>query len=225
MTNEDQNDSSQSDSIQNDSSQKDSGQNDSSRTPLFGPPPLLEGEDAAAYDEMAAGIFTAIKPNDFIEQIWACDLADAVWQLLRLRRILAAYLSAKVLDAAEDKALQEQDEMTELQDLSKLSLETLIKEYMRVVKEPCKPRKAVVAAPNIHAIQAEVIVAEMDTIERIEHLIAIAERRFDAVIHEVDRHRITQKMLDNVQQVVREAEIKTFSPKSAARQIANKKIA
>jgi hypothetical protein len=33
---------------------------------LFGPPPLLEGEDPAAYDELAARVFSAVQPTDFI---------------------------------------------------------------------------------------------------------------------------------------------------------------
>jgi hypothetical protein len=40
------------------------------------------------------------------------------------------------------------------------------------------------------AIQAKVMVREFDTIEQIENLIAITERRFDAIIHEMDRHRL-----------------------------------
>jgi hypothetical protein len=35
------------------------------RLALFGPPPLLEGEDTAAYDELLARISGAVKPADF----------------------------------------------------------------------------------------------------------------------------------------------------------------
>jgi hypothetical protein len=33
------------------------------RLALFGPPPLIEGEDAAAYDQLLARIFAAVKPS------------------------------------------------------------------------------------------------------------------------------------------------------------------
>jgi hypothetical protein len=36
---------------------------------LFGPPPLLEGEDAAAYDQLLARICAAAKPVDIIDEI------------------------------------------------------------------------------------------------------------------------------------------------------------
>ena len=32
---------------------------------LFGAPPLLEGEDAAAYDELAARLFSAVQADRF----------------------------------------------------------------------------------------------------------------------------------------------------------------
>ena len=36
------------------------------RSGLFGPPPLLKGEDAAAYDELFAGIRAAVNPIDTV---------------------------------------------------------------------------------------------------------------------------------------------------------------
>ena len=39
------------------------------RLALFGPPPLLEGEDAAAYDQLVARIYAAINPTDIIDEI------------------------------------------------------------------------------------------------------------------------------------------------------------
>ena len=40
------------------------------RLALFGPPPLLEGEDAAAYDQLLARIYAAVKPLDIIYEIF-----------------------------------------------------------------------------------------------------------------------------------------------------------
>jgi len=40
------------------------------RLALFGPPPLLEGEDTAAYDELLVQISGAVKPADILEEIW-----------------------------------------------------------------------------------------------------------------------------------------------------------
>src|SRR5262249_54402859 len=59
------------------------------RLALFGPPPLLEGEDTAAYDELLARISGAVKPADIFEEIWVRDVVDLVWEAFRLRRLKA----------------------------------------------------------------------------------------------------------------------------------------
>src|SRR5450759_1147469 len=93
---------------------------------LFGPPPLLEGEDAAAYEEQHARFSNAVKPTDFLEEIWVRDAVDVIWNIFRLRRIQAAYLSARVWDDINDKAssLSEADaellEGTEKEEMDKL---------------------------------------------------------------------------------------------------------
>src|SRR5690349_17722205 len=36
------------------------------RTPIFGPPPILQGEDAHAYEELAMRVCRAVKPTSII---------------------------------------------------------------------------------------------------------------------------------------------------------------
>jgi hypothetical protein len=45
-----------------------------SRHSLFGPPPILEGEDAAAYDELFGRVCAAVKPADVIDEIFVADV-------------------------------------------------------------------------------------------------------------------------------------------------------
>jgi hypothetical protein len=49
----------------------------------------------------------------------------------------------------------------------------------------------------------------LDTIERIEQFIAIAQRRLDTVIREFDRHRFVQDQRASIQNVV-DAEFKSI---------------
>jgi hypothetical protein len=53
------------------------------RLALFGSPPLLEGEDSAAYDDLLARVSGAVKPADVLEEIWVCDIVDLVWETFR----------------------------------------------------------------------------------------------------------------------------------------------
>jgi hypothetical protein len=41
---------------------------------LFGEPNILQGEDSAAYDELLARIYAAVKPVDTIEEMFTADI-------------------------------------------------------------------------------------------------------------------------------------------------------
>jgi hypothetical protein len=71
------------------------------RLALFGPPLLIEGEDAAAYDQLRARIFAAIKLVDIIDKMFADDVVSLEWEVLRWRRLKTSLLRACALKALE----------------------------------------------------------------------------------------------------------------------------
>jgi hypothetical protein len=71
------------------------------RLRLFGQPQLLEGEDAAAYDELLARICAAVKPVDIIDEIFIADVVPLEWEVLRWRRLKWSLLRARGLEALE----------------------------------------------------------------------------------------------------------------------------
>ena len=54
---------------------------------LFGPPPVLIGEDAVAYDELIGRVYAAIKPADVIDEMLIADVVASEWEFLRWRRL------------------------------------------------------------------------------------------------------------------------------------------
>jgi hypothetical protein len=72
------------------------------RLALFGPPPLIESEDAAAYEQVLARIFAAVKPVDIIDEIFIADFASLEWEALRLRRLKWSLIRGHALKALED---------------------------------------------------------------------------------------------------------------------------
>jgi hypothetical protein len=204
---------------------------------LFGPPPVLYGEDEAAYDEMLVRVSSALEPRDFIEEIWVHDLVDAAWNIIRLRRIQAAFLGENVWNDVNEKAAslaqadpklmegteKEKEEMKKLLSSdSGLSWEELIEQNPRANEKFQKFCAAAESTLDKDLIQAEIIMRELDTIERIEHFIAVAQRRYDAIIRELDRHRFIQNQCDSIQNAV-EAEFKTITPATVPK-ITNKKV-
>jgi hypothetical protein len=61
---------------------------------FLAPPPLIAGEDHAAYDDLLARISAALQPSDILEDIWVRDVVDMVWDALRLRRLKTQLLTA-----------------------------------------------------------------------------------------------------------------------------------
>ena len=211
-----------------------------SRRSLFGPPPIIHGEKAEDYYALHERVLSAVQPTNFIEEIWIRDVVDSIWTLLRLRRIEAAFLAAEMWEKANDKAStlatekaklkegmdqEQKEEMNRLMSNdSGLTWEELVAQNPRANEKFQELYQSALDTVDPNPIQAKVMIRHLDKIEQIQHLIMITQRRFDAIIHEMDRHRFTQKQLNSVQDVL-DAEFKIASPKINGHKTANKKAA
>ena len=80
-------------------------------------PNVLEGEDAAAYEELLARFRAAEKPDDIIDEMFIADVVALEWKVLRWRRLKGSLIRARGVKALEDflyKQLDENDENYEL---------------------------------------------------------------------------------------------------------------
>jgi hypothetical protein len=80
------------------------------RLAVFGPPLLLEGEDAAAYDELLGRVCAAVKPVDIIDEIYVVDILSWEWEALRLRRLKWSLIRVRGLSELEDFVAGKLDE-------------------------------------------------------------------------------------------------------------------
>jgi hypothetical protein len=71
----------------------------SARSTPFGQPLLLDGEDAAAYDELHGRMYAAVKPVDVIEEMLIADVVALEWAVLRWRRLKLNLSRALQLEA------------------------------------------------------------------------------------------------------------------------------
>ena len=207
------------------------------RRDLFGPPPILEGEDADAYNEILDRVFGAVGPTDFVEEIWVHDLVDVTWTMFRWRRILAALVSDQVWHQVNNKATSlvedqshlmngpEKEELDRLLDSnSELSWEMRVTKYPRANKKFLELWSAAKSTLDIDLIQGCVLKNNLDMIERINDLIPIAQRRIDEVMRELDRHRFMQAQLNSFQDR-QESKLATGKPKLIEGKALNKKVA
>jgi hypothetical protein len=68
----------------------------------FGPPLLLDDEDAVAYDQLVTRICTAVNPVDFIDDMLIADVIFLQWEVLRWRRLKLSLMQARRHSALED---------------------------------------------------------------------------------------------------------------------------
>lgn len=69
---------------------------------LFGPPPVLAGEDVDAYDELFRRVCEAVQPVDVIDEILIADVVSLEWEILRWRRLKAGLLRRRELRVLTD---------------------------------------------------------------------------------------------------------------------------
>lgn len=161
----------------------------------FGPPPILEGEDSAAYDDLFARVFASVQPADIIEEIWIRDIVDLEWEILRLRRVKVNLLAATMHEGLATLLEPLHDDVEE--DDYALSAgqlaQGLATEWARRRPSAMKKVDRLLASAKLtmEAAMAHTFLEHYDSIERIERMIAMAENRRNGVVVEIGRHRTT----------------------------------
>jgi hypothetical protein len=184
------------------------------RLALFGPPPLLEGEDTAAYDDLLVRISGAVNPADIFEEIWVRDIVDLVWEAFRLRRLKANLMTAVAHKGLREilEPLMDWDEARDLTEAWAARERAAIERVDELLAS---------AGLTMDAVMARTLSLKLNDIERIDRMIATAEGRRNAILRELDRHRTTwgQNLRRTVQEI-EEAEIKVIEATPAKKKSA-----
>jgi len=215
------------------------------RLALFGTPLLIEGEDAATYDELLAHMLAAVKPVDVIDEMLVVDVAALQWEILRWRRLKASLIQAHVVKALKHFLFDEldydeysdlfADHLTEILELRlpedqaqalahacarnerdaiakangilksthqytnqflnsarNQKAAELAREYARHESDAVTLVNELLAHAGItlDTLLADALTENLDDIERIDHLTAVAEGRRNAALREIDRRRV-----------------------------------
>jgi len=163
----------------------------------FGPAPLIEGEDAGAYDELLVRISTAVRPADIFEEIWVRDIVDLVWEAFRLRRLKACLVTAGARKALAHGlsplvGWAQADGLARSWAARKPGAIAAVEEHL------------VTAGIGLEGVVAQGLCTELNNIERIDRMSMAAEARRNAALREIDRHRAS--LGRQLRQAVLEAE-------------------
>jgi hypothetical protein len=212
-----------------------------SQFPMFGPPPLLKGEDAAAYDELLARVSGNLKPSDIFEEIWVREIADLIWETFRWRRHLASFLATaitKILERILKPIVQNHPEpvpsgtswSSKLQ-AAKMSLDggqNLATDWAAGNSAAIERVNKLLALAGLtmDKVIAQTTASELDKIERFNRLIASAEGRRNALLREIEHHRapFAQRLRAEIHKI-ENAEFETVKTNAVAPTVVCNKIA
>jgi hypothetical protein len=149
---------------------------------LFGAPPLLDGEDAAAYDGLVERVAGAVVPADVLEEMWVRDVVDLAWEALRWRRLKASLLAA----AAHEGVLTV---LTPL--IGYADAHALAGQWARGARRARQRVRTLLAGAGLtmEAARAQTLANRIGEIERIDHMAMQAEARRAAALREIEHHR------------------------------------
>lgn len=174
---------------------------------LFGPPPLCEGEDAAAYEKLLERFTTDSRPKDVFDEMWVRDAVDLTWETLRMRRLQAHLLTCvmveelsqilePVLVVVEDESSDDEPSADELDaegSDSELSADKLAEQWAARDPQAVEAVKKQLASKGLtlENVAARALSAQIESFERIDRIVMNAEARRNAALRELERHRDT----------------------------------
>ena len=163
---------------------------------FFGPPPLLEGEDTAAYAALLKQVRDGVAPDGVIEDIWVRDVVDITWEILRQRRFKALTIkSARItaLRAILDPHVgyYEAEKLAKKWEAGEAQAEKEVAANLMRLKL------------TMDDVNARAYALKLDAIERMDRMIAQAEARRNLVLREVERRRdaLARRLRDSVADV------------------------
>ena len=158
---------------------------DPSAVPLP-PPSLASGEDAAGYAQLAGRIRAAVAPANILEEIFARDVADLTWDVVRLRRLKAGLYTVGAGDG-----------MAEI--LGGLEAPVLGRAKARewAARKPAAlvevNTQLSAAGLDMGDVATSTFAARIDQFDRIERMLAAAEIRRAAALHAIDNRRAAER--------------------------------
>jgi hypothetical protein len=179
----------------------------------LGPPALLAGEDADGYDALLTRITSTLAPRGALEEVLTRDVVDLTWEIFRLRRFKAALMQANAYKGIEDVLAPREALLA-----GRSSWET-------ARQWACGERAARDSVSGVlqrsgltmDVARAQTFARFLDDFEQIDDMTTTAERRRDAMLHQLERHRASYaKPLRRALDDAEEAEFTEIAPAAVA---------
>jgi hypothetical protein len=158
---------------------------------LLGEPPLLPGEDRAAYEALLTAVAQARAPKDIVEWLNVKDIADDAWEAERLKRLKTRLLTRRVeaelcrhlADALEKKIKDQQARRLYAQRLSsgwtRNDLKA-VKEVLRLLPD----------GVDLSLVTAWALATGHETFEILDQMLTTALKRRQKAAQDIETRRL-----------------------------------
>jgi hypothetical protein len=188
-----------------------------SRSFIFGPAPILPGEDAAAYDELLMRVSSSLKPTDIIDEFFLRDVVDHYWQIIRLRQVRESLIDSRLEYLVEVH-------LRSVEDLDEDHVKALIRDWRAGKPSAVRRIKEALSMVNstLETARAQAFADKLDQLERIDRLLTVAEGRCSVALRELERRRtgFAQTFREKIHQLddveLKEVEAGPLAPNNAA---------
>jgi hypothetical protein len=172
-------------------------------------PLMLLGEDAEARDAIRSRIVAAVSPADILEELWVEDVIELVWDVFRLRR----YKSCLMTTGAQKGIHNVLATLVPYEAAQRIANAWATGEVAHVEKVDGILERV---GLTMQHVMAETWAERPQEMERLDRMIASAEERRNAALHELEHHRayLASRLRDAVDEV--EAEFEDVPPGLAA---------
>jgi len=205
--------------------------------PYCSPTPLLKGEDAAAYADLATRVVALLQPSDIIEEIWVQEIVDHTWEACRWRRQRDMFINSEVpktlapiLQPMIKKPYYGPSFTAQVKAACEAATtdQKLAADWAAGKPEAIKSVNELLASvgSSMDNVLAQTVAGILDKVESFNRLTASAQWRRDTLLREISRHRASfaQKARDNLPKI-EDAEFETIEPDAVPAAEAGQKVA
>ncbi len=164
------------------------------RHEFFGAPPLLKGEDSAAYSNFLAKTIAALNPADFIEEVFVRDFVDLDWEIVRMRRLKVDLINQVLAGDVKDtltRLLEKNNDDSEEDDKNEVDVDALVAGWAIGDRRATKEVEEILQARRItiHGLSVAAFASQLAEVDAIERLVSAMEARRNGVLRDIERRR------------------------------------
>jgi len=169
-----------------------------------------EFEDPTEYSEISLKMLESIRPTNYVEQLFVIDLVDITFEILNLRRVIVAWKATSVSNGIE--ALLRRGILSDApfgaEKVAKIEAKLEAKRWREDRGDSRDRIEERLNSMGIseHAIEVEVFLQSLPTLEVLEKRLFSAQQRRNALLREVWVHRelarrarqVSDRVIENV---------------------------